>query len=66
MTVLRVFDHSHNPRQVAAQEYELAKEHFKELLEYRDATNPDHQKRFQDALDRQEAARERYIKALSR
>ncbi len=34
------------------------------VMQYRDCTNPEHQKRFRDAIDRQEEARERYIEAL--
>ncbi len=66
MTVLRVFTHEHNRLEVARQEYQQAKEHFREVMLHRDSTNPDHQKRFKDALDRQEAARERFIEEMCR
>ena len=58
------FKHEHNALEVATQEYRLAKTHFREVMHYRDCTNPEHQKRFRDALDRQEVARERYVEAL--
>lgn len=60
------FTHEHNAREVVAQEYRLAKEHLREVMRYRDSTNPEHQKRFRDAIDRQEAARERFIQELCR
>jgi len=62
--VIDAFTHQHNALDVATQEYELAKEHFREVLKYRDATNPEHQQRFHDALERQDAARDAYLKAL--
>ena len=65
MTVLRVFSHDHNTGDVARQEYELAKEHFREVCRLRDPTNPDHQRRFHDALERQGVARERYVDLLT-
>ena len=61
-----VFTHDHNAREVVAQEYRLAKEHLSEVMRYRDSANPEHQRRFRDALDRQEAAREAYVGMLSR
>jgi hypothetical protein len=64
-TILRVFTHEHNAIAVAAQEYQMAKEHVREVCLLRDPTNPDHQKRFLDAMDRQEAARERYVELLT-
>jgi hypothetical protein len=62
--VLRVFTHGHNAIEVATQEYELAKEHLREVSKHRDPTNPDHQKRFRDAMDRQELARDAYLRAI--
>jgi hypothetical protein len=62
--IFRAFSHEHNALEVATQEYRHAKEHFREVLHYRDCTNPDHQRRFRDALDRQEEARDRYVAAL--
>ena len=64
MTVLRVFSHEFNAVDVARQEYELAKEHFQEVCKHRDPTNPDHQKRFRDAAERQEEARNNWLKLL--
>jgi hypothetical protein len=64
-TILRVFTHEHNAAAVAEQEYEMAKEHVREVCLLRDPTNADHQKRFLDAMDRQEAARERWLKLLT-
>lgn len=58
------FDHDHHPREVARQEYELAKEHFHEVCLHRIAGNADHDRRFRDAVDRQEAARARWLKLL--
>jgi hypothetical protein len=62
--VLRVFSHEHNAREVAAQEYQLAKEYLSDVCKHRDPTNPDHQRRFQDAMERQEVAREAYLRAI--
>jgi hypothetical protein len=64
MTVLRVFSHDHNAGDVARQEYEFAKQHFQEVCKHRDPTNPDHQRRFRDAAERQEVARERWLKVV--
>jgi hypothetical protein len=64
LVIYEGFTHEHNAHEVARQEYWLAKRHFREVLKYRDATNPEHQKRFRDALDRQEAAREAYVRAI--
>ena len=51
--VLRVSGgHDHNARAAAEQEYKLAERHFTEVVKYRDCTNPDHQRRFDDALGR--------------
>jgi hypothetical protein len=61
--VLRIFSHDHNPLAVAAQEYELAKEHHREMLR-RDFRNPGHQQRFADAQERLEAARETYLRLM--
>lgn len=58
------FEIEHNRLSALAQEYELAKEHKREALLHRDARNPDHQRRFQDAQEREAAARERYVAAL--
>lgn len=54
----------HNRLPALEQEYELAQEHKREVLRHRDARNPDHQRRFQDAQEREAAARERYVAAL--
>jgi hypothetical protein len=59
------FAHVANRLEVATQEYIMAKKHCREVLRYRDSTNPEHQKRFQDALERQSVAREQYLEALS-
>ncbi len=59
-----LFVHEHNQLAVAKQEYEAAKEHFREVMEYRIAGNADHERRFRDAVDRQSAARDKYIAAL--
>jgi hypothetical protein len=60
-----IFTHEHNAAAVAEQEYEMAKEHVREVSLLRDPTNPDHQRRFRDAMDRQEVARERYVRLLT-
>lgn len=59
--VLRAFSHEHNRAEVARQEYEAAKEHYGQVLEHRNPLNPDHNRRFHDASDRLEAARERWL-----
>ncbi len=64
--VLRAFTHEFNEREVAAQEYRLAKEHFDEVLRLRDPTNREHEKRFRDAAERRSVARDRFVAALCR
>jgi GrpB-like predicted nucleotidyltransferase (UPF0157 family) len=64
--VIDVFEHENNALDVARQEYHMAKQHFREVMQYRDCTNAEHQRRFRDALERQTAARERYIELLCR
>ncbi len=59
--VIPVFDHLYNEREVAEQEHRFAEAHFKEVMRYRDATNPDHQRRYRDAFERRVAARQRWI-----
>ncbi len=59
-----LFEIEHNRLPALAQEYELAKEHKREVLKRRIPWNPEHNRRFRDALEREEAARERYVSAL--
>lgn len=59
--ILRAFTHDHNPLEVAEQEYEMAKEHYRQVLLHCDPLNPDHTRRFHDALDRLDAARGRWV-----
>lgn len=61
MTPCPVFTHEHNALEVAAQEWELAERHFREVCQHGDMRNPDHQQRFRDAVERREAARERWL-----
>jgi hypothetical protein len=60
-----IFTHDHNAFDVAAQEYELAKQHHREVLMHLNAFNLEHQWRFSDAQERLEAARERYLTLLA-
>jgi hypothetical protein len=50
--------------EVAAQEYQLAKEYLSEVCKARDPTNPEHQKRHTHAMDKHEIAREAYLRAI--
>ncbi|WP_435008013.1 hypothetical protein P12x_005280 [Tundrisphaera lichenicola] len=59
-----LFAIEHNRLPALEQEYELAKEHQREVLKCRVPLNPEHQRRFADACDRLDSARERYIAAL--
>ena len=59
-----VFAHEHNVREVARQEYEAAKLHFREVCEHRIAGDADHDRRFRDAADRREAARNAFVELL--
>jgi hypothetical protein len=61
-----IFTHDHNALDVARQEYNMAKQHFREVMKHRDCTNAEHQRRFRDALERQGVARERFVELLSR
>ena len=64
--VLRAFAHEHNRPEVARQEYDAAKDHYRRVLLHCDPLNPDHTRRFHDALDRLDAARERWLGFLTR
>lgn len=64
MNVVEVFTHHHNVPRVAKQEYDLAKQHYREVCDNFNATNADHQRRFRDAADRLEVARERWLGLL--
>lgn len=59
------FAHLHNPLEVARQEHELAKAHFREVVMHREAGNASHERRFRDALERRNAARDRYVEMLT-
>ena len=50
---------------MAEQEYEAAKEHFREVCKHRVAGNPDHDRRFRDAVEHKTAARDRYVELLT-
>jgi hypothetical protein len=60
----RVFTIEHNRLDTARQEYELAKEHYAEVLKLREPGRPDHQQRFADAQERLERGREAYLTAF--
>lgn len=62
--VLRVFTHDHNPLAVAAQEYELAKRHHRRVLQSARFCDPEGQRRFADAQERLETAREAYLSLM--
>ena len=61
-----LFTHEHNRREVARQEYEAAKQHFREVRQHRIAGNADHDRRFHDAVEQQRAARDRFVELLCR
>lgn len=61
MNVIEAFTHHHNVSRVAKQDYDLAKAHYCEVCDNFGATNPDHQRRFRDAADRLETARDAYL-----
>ncbi|WP_088260898.1 hypothetical protein [Fimbriiglobus ruber] len=60
------FTHQHNQSEVVRQEYEAAKDHFREVCQHRIAGNADHDRRFRDAIDRRNAARERFVELLTK
>lgn len=64
VSVLAAFTHVHNMPRVARQEYALAREHYREVCDHFDAVNPDHQRRFLDAAERLEVARERWLREM--
>jgi hypothetical protein len=63
MTISGFFTIQNNRLAALEQEYELAKEQHGEILKYRDPLNPEHEKRFRDACERLETAREAWIGA---
>jgi hypothetical protein len=62
--VLRVFTHEFNPLAVAQQDYEMAKLHHREVLRCLRFSDPESQRRFVDAQERLETAREAYLRLL--
>ncbi len=62
--VLQVFEHEHNTKDVARQEYELAKLHYQEVIYFLDWTLPGAPERFHAASDRRDDARRRYLDLL--
>lgn len=65
MILGRFFTIEYNRLAAARQEYELAKEHYAEVLKHRNALNPEHNRRFADAHERLEEAREKYLGVLT-
>ncbi|OWK42164.1 hypothetical protein [Fimbriiglobus ruber] len=61
-----LFAHQHNSKEVAWQEYEAAKQHFREICRSRVIGDPEHHQRFRDAMDRQELAREAWQNVLQK
>jgi hypothetical protein len=66
VSVIEVFSHTHNVPHVARQEYGHAKQNYRDVLAGYDATAPGNDQRFQDACDRLDAARERWLKEMVR
>ncbi|HEX4608222.1 MAG TPA: hypothetical protein VH092_08450 [Urbifossiella sp.] len=64
VTVLRAFNHEHNASEVARQEYEFAKQHYREVCSQYDGRCRNCQSRFLDASERLEAARERWLRVM--
>ena len=64
MTVCHIFSHEHNAKDVAQQEYELAKDHYQEVLHFLDWTMPNAPERFHAALEHRDEARKRYFEFL--
>lgn len=64
MNIGGMFVIEHNRLEAIAQEYQLAKQHVREVCLHRDPTNPDHHRRFKDAMERQEVAREAYLRLI--
>ncbi|WP_020471497.1 hypothetical protein [Zavarzinella formosa] len=60
-----IFTHDHNALEVARQEYEAAKKHFREVMENKVCGIPDHERRYRDAMERQNSACEKFAKTLS-
>ena len=64
MNVCQVFSHQFNAKDVAHQEYELAKLHYWEVTHLLDWTQPEAPDRFQAAHERLQEARSRYFEFL--
>lgn len=62
--VLRAFDHEHNALEAARQDYEMAKQHVDAILslDWRQRNNS--QDIFRAAVERRDAARERFVALL--
>lgn len=62
--VIQAFAHEYNRAAVAEQEYEAAKEHYHQVLTHRNPLNPEHNRRFRDASDRLDMARQRWLAVM--
>lgn len=62
--VLRVFTHEHNAEDVARQEYQLAKAHFRQVVLNRACRMSGYDEQFRAASDRRAAAFERLLRIL--
>ncbi|QEL18746.1 hypothetical protein [Limnoglobus roseus] len=63
--VLTPFSTRQNAVEVARQDYRLAKKHYQDVCERRDATCPACVLQFQSASERRQAAFEAYMAAMS-
>ena len=64
--IFRAFRHEHNALEVARQEYDAAREHFRAIRDRAGCLSSEGQDRLTDARERREAARGRYLSLLPR
>jgi hypothetical protein len=62
--VIVAFTHEHNRRDVARQEFDLAKEHYRHVRRTMDCRDPASVERFQEASRLRSEAFERYIEVV--
>jgi hypothetical protein len=64
--IFRAFRHEHNELEVARQEYDAAREHFREMRDRAGCLSSEGQDRLTDARERRDVARGRYLALLAR
>ena len=63
--IITPFSTRQHPLDVSRQEYQLAKENFREVCRLHDATSPEGVRRFRAALERRTEAFDAYMAAMS-